>query len=242
MGAPLHNHPPIVTEHDGIHVVRDDLYPGGTKARFIAQLFDGADEVVYATPQEGGAQTALAHVAAQLGKRATLFAAARARPHPRVLMAQRLGAQYHFVSPGYLNVVQSRAEEYAYNTGARLAAFGIPQAVNVIAEAALATGITPDEVWCAAGSGTLARGLAKAWPWATRYAVEVGRKLEYRDVDNAIIVKQPLSFGQPYKGGVPFPADPHYDAKAWAECKARHKGGLGVNGTVLFWCVTGPAA
>jgi len=228
---------PITSEHDGILVVRDDLFPGGTKARFIPALFADTDEVVYATPCEGGAQTALAYVAAQLGKRATLFCAARKHPHPRTAMAQRLGANYHFVSPGYLSVVQARAEEYADQTGAKLASFGIPQAVDTIAEAALATGLTPHEVWCASGSGTLARGLAKAWPWASRYAVEVGRELAYRDVDNAIIVTQPLPFGRPHPQQPPFPSDPHYDAKAWAECKARRGSGL-----VLFWNVTGPAS
>lgn len=236
MGVVAQSSRPIVTEHDGILVVRDDLYPGGTKARFIPALFADADEVVYATPCEGGAQTALAYVASHLGKRATLFCAARKKPHDRTLMAQRLGAAVHFVSPGYLNVVQARAEEYADHTGAKLAAFGIPQAVDAIAEAAFETGLEPDEVWCASGSGTLARGLAKAFPWASRYAVEVGRELSPRDVDNATIIKQPLPFGKTYRGDVPFPSDPHYDAKAWAVCKARHKGGL-----VLFWNVTGPA-
>jgi hypothetical protein len=227
---------PVVSIHDGIHVVRDDLFPGGTKARFIGELYSDCEEVVYATPCEGGAQTALATVAARLGKRATLFCAARKNPHPRVAMAQRLGATYHFVAPGYLSVVQARAEDYADRAGAKLAQFGIPDAVDAIADAALATGLTPDEVWCASGSGTLARGLAKAWPWARRYAVQVGRELTFADVDNAIIVKQPLAFGKPHLGAVPFPADPHYDAKAWKECKARHRGGL-----VLFWNVTGPA-
>jgi hypothetical protein len=112
----------------------------------------------------------------------------------------------------------------------------MPGAVDAIVQAALATGMVPDEVWCASGSGTLARGLARAWPWASRYSVEVGRELTYRDVDNAIIVKQSLPFGKPHKQQPPFPSDPHYDAKAWAECKARHGGGL-----VLFWNVTGPA-
>lgn len=239
MGAPLHNHPPTITIHDGIHVVRDDLYPGGTKARFIPALFDDAEEVVYATPCEGGAQTALAHVAAQLGKRATLFCAARKEQHPRVTMGQRLGATYHFVAPGYLSVVQARAEEYCEMTGAKLAPFGMnfPAAIDAIADAALSLDVSPDEVWCASGSGVLARGLAKAWPWAARHVVQVGRDLSYRDVDNAIIHKQPLPFGRAYKGAVPFPADPHYDAKAWAECKARRGGGL-----VLFWNVTGPAS
>jgi hypothetical protein len=65
-------------------VVRDDLFDGGTKARFIPALFDGAQEIVYAGPQEGGAQTALATVARALGKRAIIFVAKRAEPHPRV--------------------------------------------------------------------------------------------------------------------------------------------------------------
>ena len=105
---------PIVENHNGVLVVRDDLFEGGTKARFIPLLFFGTDEVVYASPAEGGAQTALATVASQLSKRATIFVAKRARPHPRTLMAKRLGAQIVPVSPGYLNVVQARAIKYSH--------------------------------------------------------------------------------------------------------------------------------
>jgi hypothetical protein len=35
-------------------VVRDDLFPGGTKARSLGFLFEGTDEVVYASPAEAG--------------------------------------------------------------------------------------------------------------------------------------------------------------------------------------------
>ena len=108
---------PRVIEHDDVFVVRDDLFPGGTKARFLPSLFNGVSEVVYASPAEGGAQTALATVAAQLGKRATIFVAQRAQLHPRTLMAKRLGAQIVQVSPGYLNVVQARAREYCQEHG-----------------------------------------------------------------------------------------------------------------------------
>ena len=152
---------PQVIEHDGVLVVRDDLFEGGTKARFIPLLFNGDSEVVYASPAEGGAQTALATVAAQLGKRATIFVARqRAHLHPRTLMAKRLGAQIVPVSPGYLNVVQARAIKYSHQTGAVLAPFGfdIPGAAQAIAQAALSIGIQPAEVWCAGGSGVLARG------------------------------------------------------------------------------------
>jgi len=230
--------PPVVREHEGILVVRDDLYPGGTKARVMSILFDGAQEAVYASPAEGGAQTALAHVARRLGKRATIFVAARKRMHDRTLEASRLGAKIVPVAPGYLSVVQARAREYAAKHGAVLIPFGVdmPEAIDAIAAAARATGIEPDEVWCAAGSGVLARGLAKAWPNARRHIVQVGRALSPTDVAGAAIHAYPLPFGREAKSKPPFPSDPHYDAKAWELCAAR-KG----PGRVFFWNVAGPA-
>ena len=229
---------PVVAQHDGIHVVRDDLFPGGTKARFLPLLFNGRSEVVYASPAEGGAQTALAHTAAKLGKRATVFVAKRAEPHPRALEAKRVGAKVMQVTPGYLTVVQARARAYCAATGAFLAPFGVdlPDAIEAIAAAALSTGLKPDEVWCASGSGVLARSLAKAFPAARRHVVQVGRELNARDVAGATIHKARLPFSKPSAAAVPFPSDPHYDAKAWEICKARRGGGL-----VLFWNVTGPA-
>lgn len=231
--------PPVIREHDGIHVARDDLFPGGTKARFLGQLYaSGAAEVVYASPAEGGAQTALATVAGQLGRRATIFVARRATPHPRALMAKRLGAVVRQVTPGYLSVVQARARAYCAATGATLCPFGadLPGAIAAIAEAAQASEFAPDEVWCAAGSGVLARALALAWPQARRHAVQVGRALEAADVAGAAIHVHIARFGQVARAAPPFPADPHYDAKAWEVCRARHG-----PGQVLFWCVTGPA-
>jgi hypothetical protein len=47
---------PLIIEHEGVLVGRDDLFPGGTKARFLGTLFNDVDELVYA---EGGVQTAL---------------------------------------------------------------------------------------------------------------------------------------------------------------------------------------
>src|SRR5258708_40109711 len=83
---------PIVDLIQGVWVIRDDLFPGGTKARFAAHFFDGCDEVVYGSPCEGGAQTALATVGQALGKRGAIFCAKRGRPHPRSLIDKRLGA------------------------------------------------------------------------------------------------------------------------------------------------------
>lgn len=229
---------PTVVEHDGIHVVRDDLFPGGTKARYLRRLFEEHDEVVYASPAEGGAQTALAQCAANTGKRATVFVAKRAQPHPRALLAKALGATVVQVAPGYLTVVQARARAYCEATGAFLVPFGadMPESIDAIAGAATATGMAPDEVWCAAGSGVLARGLAKAWPKARRFAVQVGRALTSEDTGGAEIIGHRQKFGDASRVATPFPSDRHYDAKAWEICKARRGAGL-----VLFWNVTGAA-
>ena len=228
---------PIVVEHDGVLVVRDDLFPGGTKARFLGLLFKGAEEVVYASPAEGGAQVALATAARKLGKRATIFVARRANPHPRTLQAAKLGAKIVPVTPGYLSVVQARAREYCAQTGARLMPFGadMPDAINVIAAAARATGIEPDEVWCASGSGVLARGLAAAWPNARRHAVQVGRTLTPGDVAGATIHIHLQSFAREARSRPPFPSDAAYEAKAW-ELMMSRKG----PGRAIFWNVAGP--
>lgn len=229
---------PIITEHNGIFVARDDLFLGGTKARYIGHLFAANDEIVYASPPQGGAQTALATVARQLGKRATIFIAQRASPHPRSLMAKRLGAKVLQVRPGYLSVVQARARAYCNHTGAMLAPFGmnVPGASAAIATAAQATGLDPDEVWCASGSGVLARGLALAFPKAKRHVVQIGRTLQTSDVAGARIHVYPKPFDAEATRCPPFPSDPHYDAKAWEVCKVMHG-----PGRVLLWNVTSRA-
>ena len=218
--------------------MRDDLIGGGTKARYIAGLFEQADEIVYASPAEGGAQTALAWAARELSKRATIFVAKRRAPHARSLMAKRLGATVWQIAPGYLSVSQARARAYCAATGATMAPFGMdaPEAIATIAGAARATGLEPDEVWCASGSGVLARALARAWPKARRHVVQVGRTLEPDDVAGATIHIAPMPFGKPAHSSPPFPSDPHYDAKAWEIANARRGAGV-----VAFWNVTGPA-
>lgn len=227
---------PVVEQHDGILVVRDDLITGGTKARYAARAFGAAAEAVYASPCEGGAQVALAATARRLGRRATIFCAKRAKPHRRTIQARDLGATVVLVDPGYLSVVQARAKGYAARVGAILVPFGfdLPGCVDAIAGAAASIGECPDEVWCAAGSGVLARGLAKAWPDARRRVVQVGRRLSDDDVAGAVIHVAPMAFSRADKRAAPFPACPHYDVKAWHECRARRGAGL-----VLFWNVLG---
>lgn len=240
--------PPPIHVHDGIAVARDDLTPGGTKARYFTGLFDMHEHVVYASPCEGGAQTALAWAAREAGKRCTIFVAKRAEPHPRSIAAKRLGAQVVQVPNGYLNVVQSKAAEYCRRTGAFNLPFGgaILSAEGKIAEAA--RGIEGDfaEVWCAAGSGTLAKGLMRAWPGRRFVLVAVGRDVRpiANGVSHSIEVPKnkngkPVPFGHASKAPCPFPSDPHYDRKAWARLIETYEPDQRKG--ILFWNVTGPA-
>ena len=55
---------PIIKEHGGIKVVRDDLLNGGTKRRAFTIYVKSKpemDEFVYASPRQGYAQLSLAY-------------------------------------------------------------------------------------------------------------------------------------------------------------------------------------
>jgi len=84
---------PVIKEHQGVIVVRDDFIPGGSKRRFVDRLFGNAAEVVYASPVYGGAQIAIAHAAREAGIKSTIFCAKRGNPHPRTIEAKKAGAK-----------------------------------------------------------------------------------------------------------------------------------------------------
>lgn len=229
---------PVIEQFEGIDVARDDYFPGGTKGRYVDRLFEGCDEVAYATPAQGGAQVALAVGAKRTGKRATLFVAKSKVPSSATQLAEDLGARIEFVPMGFLSHVQKRADEYVKATpGSRLAPFGfaVPGAEEAIAEAARRLG-TYDEVWCAAASGTLARGLALAFPSAARHAVRVGRAFTEEEVQGATPHESGRKYEQRGKVRAPFSANEHYESKAWEICRAQADRSNGRR--VLFWNVT----
>lgn len=221
---------PMIEEREGFLVVRDDLIAGGTKRRVLPVLMDSGDEFVYASPVYGYAQIALAHTAAALGKRATIFCAKRAQLHARTLEANRAGAKIVQVPHGYLSVVRSQARQYCAHSGATLLPFGLdtPAFIDALAGVARALPVTPRDVWCVAGSGVLVRALQMAWPAATFHAVAVGAKPQ---VGSAQLYRAPEAFEADAKEPPPFPSCPNYDAKAWAFMKR------GATPGALFWNV-----
>lgn len=228
--------PITVREHDGILVLRDDLIEGGTKARFLSRLYRKHDEIVYASTAAGGAQLALAYTARAAGKKATLFVAERKQYHERTLEAIAIGATVHPQKCAYLSNLQAKARRYCAETGAHYLDLGCPEAEETIAETAsrVHAKYGPfDQVWSAAGSGVLTRGLQKGIPDAAFFAVRTGRKV--KDVGKAKTIDYPMDFHKELKIDTPFPSCPNIDRKAWQVCRERSKG------KVLFWNVLGPS-
>lgn len=223
---------PRIENHNGVAVVRDDCLPGGTKTRLFHELMrsNEAIEFVYASPAQGMAQVALAVSAYHCCKQATVFVVGRRERAPRTCLAEAFGARIVEVAPGYLNVIQARAKAYAAERGAFYIDFGggnLP--TEGISQAAAALDINPSDVWCAAGSGTLARALKRAWPKATIHAVAVGKTLNLDQGFN--VIRSPYRYEQHCSDAAPFPTDPIYEAKAWEMLR------LGREGTTLFWNV-----
>lgn len=228
--------PITVKEHEGILVVRDDLIEGGTKARFLSKLYDQHDEIVYASTASGGAQLALAYSARAKGKRATLFVAERKQFHERTLEAIAVGASIYTQRCGYLSNLQAKAREYCAKTAAHYLDLGCPEAEETITEAAAKVNDlygSFDQIWSAAGSGVLTRGLQKGIPDGDFFAVRTGRKV--KEVGRAKIIDYPLDFHKKLIIDTPFPSCPNIDRKAGQICLERGKG------KVLFWNVLGPS-
>lgn len=225
---------PVVERIGRLLVVRDDKIPGGTKRRALLRVLPtmGAREFVYASPAYGYAQMALAYACRDLGLRATVFVAKRGTPHARTMEAHRAGAKVVQVPYGYLSNVQAKARAYAAQTGAALVPFGLddPRFIAALAEEARGTGLTPDEFWCAAGSGTLARGLQRAWPAAKAVAVRVGSE---PSLGAALRIDAPEKYEQGARTPPPFPSCPEYDAKVWQFASKQARDGA------VFWNVGG---
>jgi hypothetical protein len=221
---------PIIIEHEGILVVRDDVLSGGTKRRAIHALFNQNTEYVYPSPVYGYAQVALAYAARDYGKRATIFCAKRKVHHPLTIEAEEVGAKIIEVPHGYLNVVKYRARDYCGQTGATLLPFGLddPRFILALADVARALPVVPKEVWSIVGSGVLSRALQLAWPDATFYGVRVGAE---PDAGHAIVYTAPELYEHDARELPPFPSCKNYDAKAWRFIKRHATPGA------LFWNV-----
>lgn len=233
---------PIIEEHDGVLVVREDLVDGGSKIRFLPHLVKGAKEIVFGGPFCGGAPYALSVWGRRTGTPVTLFYAKRATLHWRQRAALRNGATIYQVPAGRIAVVQHRARHYAADRGALFLPLGFDVANATAPYEAFMSGIRKktgrvSEVWCATGSGMLARCLGRAFPDAKVFGVTVGlasRHDKQSFPPNVELVPTTFDFAQECTSPVPFNSCRNYEAKAWLAMTLR-----GGRGQKLFYNVLG---
>lgn len=113
---------PVIVEHEGVQVVRDDLLGLGSKVRSTDYLighdpkYAHVKEWVFGScPATGYAQISLPGICSRYGKKAVLFMAKRDlnKLHSHQKRGLDLGAVYNWVPNGMLPVTQARAREYA---------------------------------------------------------------------------------------------------------------------------------
>jgi hypothetical protein len=232
---------PIIEEHGGVLVVREDLLDGGSKIRFLPHIVAGAKEIVFGGPFCGGAPYALSVYGRRKGVAVTLFYAKRKEFHWRQKAAFRNGSTLFQVPAGRMSVVQHRARSYAAQAGALFLPLGfdIPGATApfeaVMARVAAQAGPV-DEVWCATGSGMLARCLGRAFPQSRVFGVTVGlasRNQKQAFPPNVELLPCHYDFAEETPANSPFPSCGNYDRKAWEQLMARGRGRR------LFWNVLG---
>ncbi len=237
--------PITIENYDNIKVVRDDLLPGGTKsiiAYDIIKKNKDIDEFVYASPVYGGFQIALSIYCKNLGKKATIFCAKHNIKHKNTLLCKKYGAKIVEIFPGYLNVIQKRANDYCNLSNNRmLINFGAysDRALELIEKrvSSVLKSIKkePDEIWVAVGSGTLITGILNATKTTKIYGIQVGADF---NIDNkrVTILKYPKPFQYESKFETPFPSMSNYDRKAF-ELLIKNRENSEKN--ILFWNVMG---
>jgi hypothetical protein len=210
------------------NVIRDDYLVGGTKQRGMIPLLENSinEEFVYAGPNSGFGQVALAYAAKMTNKRCTLFVAKMRKDHPSTVKAKKLGAKVISVYNGVLKKVQAEAEKYVRShANTELIPFGadsdifLKYMVENIQKAIPPKMRTepPKRIWLVGGSGTLIKILYRVFPDTKFCIVQVGKKIwdDQLDLDRTTKYIAAEQFNEKAVLPPPYPSVASYDAKVW---------------------------
>lgn len=230
---------PVIEQHEGFNVVRDDLLVYGSKIRFIDYLI-GHDErhkdvkewVFGGANKIGYGPIALTKVCKDHGKEAVFFMAERAEPTEQQQMVLDLGGKIKWVKMGMLNVTLSHARKYYEEDmeSRRLLPLGLEDPMvlaSIIKVARDTVKIDFPEIWTVGSSGTLSRGLQLAFPEKPVNIVQTGHTMTPREIGRAKLYVSPYKFDKAIKTkeAPPYPASVFYDAKVWPFVKQYGKPG-----------------
>jgi hypothetical protein len=214
-----YNPDPVVVEHEGVRVVRDDLIVGTkTRAGDLLAAKLNSDTIVYCQPRTGLAGVSIMDVARHHEKKVVLFmpSSKKVSLHQACCIEQGCTPIFERIAamPNLNMMAKNWAMERKYSfvpLGLKheLATAGIIYAASKIPE--------PDEVWVAISTGVLSRALQIAWPNAKFNCVAVARNLKEGELGRANVISEPLEFQTPEKKEnlPPFPTIATYDGKVW---------------------------
>jgi len=231
-----YNPDPVVTVHDGVRVVRDDLIVGTkTRAGDLLASKSNYSTIVYSQPRTGLAGVSLLDVARNHNKKIILFMPACKTISLHQACCIEQGAIPIFKRIAAMPNLNLYAKQYAEENNAlfvplglkhELATAGIVHAASKIKE--------PEEVYVAISTGVLSRALQIAWPNAKFHSVAVARNLKAGEAGRVEeVISEPLAFTSQEKpeNMPPFPCIDTYDGKVWKYIPKNTKR------DILFWNV-----
>lgn len=217
---------PIIKDHDGVRVVREDLsVVGGTKSRagefLMSQLKNKT--VVYVVPRVGHAGVAIMELAKIYNKDVIFF-----MPSSKEISNH----QAHIINMGPKDVIFERiaampnlnrsAKAFAEKNGYEFLPFGLNHPLTIAGfvrtcENILKNYEEPQEMWSVVSTGVLTRGVQIGFPNTDMQGVAVARNMKAGELGRTKIISEPLPFLKDEKKEnlPPFNSVPSYDAKAW---------------------------
>ncbi len=215
-----YNPNPVVVEHDGVFVVRDDLTVGTkTRAGDLLMSKVKANTLVYCQPRVGLAGVSLCDVAQRHPeKNIVLFMPSSKKISIHQACCIERGATAIFKRIAAMPNLNLYAKQWAAENGAYFIPLGLKHELATAAIVHAASTIEePEEVYVAISTGVLSRALQIAWPNAKFTCVAVARNLKEGELGRANVISEPLEFPQSEKleNLPPFPSVASYDAKIW---------------------------
>ena len=214
-----YNPAPVVVEHDGVRVVRDDMIVGTkTRAGDLLASRLNQDTIVYSQPRVGLAGVSLLDVARHRNKKVVLFMPACKRISHHQACCIEQGATPIFKRIAAMPNLNKYAKEWADEHDAAFVPLGLKHELATAGIVHAASMIDPpNEVYVAISTGVLSRALQIAWPKAVFHSVAVARNLKAGELGRAEVITEPLAFNTEEKDEnlPPFPTIKTYDAKVW---------------------------
>lgn len=214
-----YNPDPVVTVHDGIRCVRDDLIVGTkTRAGDLLASKTNYHTIVYSQPRTGLAGVSLLDVAKHHDKKIILFMPASHKISHHQACCIEQGAIPIFKRIAAMPNLNVYAKKYAEENGAFFVPLGLRHELATAGIVHAASKITePEEVYVAISTGVLSRALQIAWPNAKFTSVAVARNLKEGELGRAEVISEPLDFTAREKpeNMPPFPCIDTYDGKVW---------------------------